>query len=94
MADVAADILVKLLVCNDTISEHTGFLTMAKSPRMVPGAEAKGLVAPRRTRPVLTASLPSQTIAQMGPLSMSRAVLVYLDLRNRSDEETNRRRDP
>lgn len=40
---------------------------MAKSPRIVPGAEAAGLVAPRRTRPVLTASRPSQTMAQMGP---------------------------
>ena len=38
---------------------------------MVPGAEARGLVAPRRVRPVLTASRPSQTMAQMGPLSMS-----------------------
>ena len=56
---------------------------------MVPGAEAKGLVAPRRTasaisylwrwllmrvislpRPVLTTSLPSQTMAQIGPESM------------------------
>lgn len=63
---------------------------MAKSPRMVPGADAKGLVAPRRAfkvshedpfpslfrwcnilRPVFTASRPSQTIAQMGPLSIS-----------------------
>ena len=43
---------------------------MAKSPRMVPGAEARGLVAPRRTRPVLTASRPSQTMAQMGPEAM------------------------
>lgn len=54
---------------------------------MVPGAEARGLVAPRMTevvrtgsrtklleyipRPVLTTSLPSQTIAQMGPEDMS-----------------------
>ena len=40
---------------------------MAKSPRMVPGAEANGLVAPRRTRPVLTASRPSKTMAAIGP---------------------------
>lgn len=58
-------------------------LTRAKSPRMVPGAEARGLVAPSRVRPVLTASLPCQTIAQMGPLSMSGAVLVKFQVRNR-----------
>ena len=28
---------------------------------LVPGADASGLVAPRMVRPVLTASLPSQT---------------------------------
>jgi hypothetical protein len=56
---------------------------------MVPGAEARGLVAPRRAgvllaglwsgegvgdilRPVLTASRPSQTMAQIGPEFMSR----------------------
>lgn len=56
---------------------------------MVPGAEARGLVAPRMAefvsdrrkergmgdclpRPVLTASRPSQTMAQMGPESMSK----------------------
>lgn len=44
---------------------------MAKSPRMVPGCEASGLVAPRMARPVLTASRPCQTIAQTGPLPMS-----------------------
>jgi hypothetical protein len=33
----------------------------------VPGAEARGLVAPRMVRPVLTASLPSQTMATTGP---------------------------
>jgi hypothetical protein len=38
---------------------------------MVPGAEARGLVAPRMERPVLTASRPSQTMAQMGPEPMS-----------------------
>lgn len=32
-----------------------------------PGAEANGLVAPRRVLPVLTASLPSQTMAKTGP---------------------------
>ena len=44
---------------------------MAKSPRMVPGAEARGLVAPRMERPVLTASRPSQTMAATGPEPMS-----------------------
>ena len=51
---------------------------MAKSPRMVPGAEARGLVAPRRTRPVLTASRPSQTMAQMGPEFMSGALSAWI----------------
>jgi len=32
-----------------------------------PGAEARGLVAPSMTRPVLTASKPSQTMATTGP---------------------------
>lgn len=36
----------------------------------VPGALAKGLVAPRMARPVFTASRPSQTIATTGPLAM------------------------
>ena len=44
---------------------------MAKSPRIVPGADARGFVAPRRTRPVLTTSLPSHTMAQTGPLAIS-----------------------
>lgn len=44
---------------------------MAKSPRMVPGWEARGLVAPRMARPVLTASRPSQIMAQTGPEPMS-----------------------
>lgn len=39
----------------------------AKSPRMVPGADCKGLVAPKMDRPVLTASKPSQTIPTTGP---------------------------
>jgi hypothetical protein len=43
---------------------------------MVPGAEARGLVAPRMERPVLTASRPSQTMAQMGPEFMSVQCLV------------------
>jgi hypothetical protein len=68
---------------------------MAKSPRMVPGAEASGLVAPRRARgelsdmfakeegwagllrPVLTASRPSQTMAQIGPEFMSIGCQIY-----------------
>ena len=51
--------------------DWTNRRTMAKSPRIVPGEEASGLVAPSRTRPVLTASLPSQTMAQTGPLPIS-----------------------
>lgn len=39
-----------------------------KSPRMVPGAEARGLVAPIMARPVLTIPLPSKTMATTGPL--------------------------
>jgi hypothetical protein len=66
VADVAADILLPVSGQGDDGLRMRG-LTMAKSPRMVPGAEARGLVAPRRMRPVLTASRPSQTIAQMGP---------------------------
>ena len=46
-------------------------LTMAKSPRIVPGWEARGLVAPSSMRPVLTTSRPSHTMAQTGPLAMS-----------------------
>ena len=42
----------------------------AKSPRIVPGAEARGFVAPRRARPCLTTSLPCQTIATTGPEAM------------------------
>jgi hypothetical protein len=53
---------------------------------MVPGAEASGLVAPSIAgvstseeggwvlRPVLTTSLPSQTMAMMGPEFMSRVI--------------------
>jgi hypothetical protein len=37
---------------------------------MVPGAEARGLVAPSMARPVLTASRPSQTMQTTGPESM------------------------
>lgn len=65
---------------------------------MVPGAEARGLVAPRMAvvkpsafepnqriggnllRPVLTTSLPSQTMATTGPLSMSSSMSVYLNM--------------
>lgn len=81
---------------------------MAKSPRIVPGAEARGFVAPSRAvlisfwlmdlvgeildvlRPVLTASRPSQTMAQMGPLNMSmekvRQLPVYLHTIGRNAE--------
>ncbi len=41
-----------------------------KHERHVPGADARGLVAPSMTRPVLTASRPSQTIATTGPEAM------------------------
>lgn len=72
VADVAAHVLlvfplVVVLAQIDRKNEEKGKHTRAKSPRMVPGAEARGLVAPRMVRPVLTASLPSQTMAQMGP---------------------------
>jgi len=80
VADVATDILHFLVLacfsfisCTPSLSLvllGVSVLTMAKSPRMVPGAEASGFVAPRRTRPVLTASRPSQTMAQMGPEPM------------------------
>ncbi len=66
MADVASDIDASELSVFRPLSGVQD-KTYAKSPRMVPGAEANGLVAPRRTRPVLTASLPSQTMAQIGP---------------------------
>ena len=50
VADVAADILneyiVSQLMLADTVQSSTT-LTMAKSPRMVPGCEASGFVAPR-----------------------------------------------
>lgn len=41
-----------------------------RSPRMVPGAESAGLVAPRIWRPVFTAFRPSHTIGTTGPLLM------------------------
>jgi len=76
VADVAADILVMIIRTIMATTKHcVNELTRAKSPRMVPGAEAKGLVAPRRTRPVLTASRPSQTMAQIGPEFMSDVTL-------------------
>lgn len=47
-----------------TPNPHSPPLTsMPKSPRMVPGALASGLVAPIMVRPVLTTSLPSNTMA-------------------------------
>lgn len=42
--------------------------SMQKSPRMVPGSEASGLVAPISLRPVETTALPSQTMATTGAL--------------------------
>lgn len=39
--------------------------SMHKSPRIVPGAESLGLVAPNITLPVLTTSLPSQTLKKI-----------------------------
>ena len=44
--------------------------SMQKSPRMVPGSEASGLVAPISLRPVATTDLPSQTIATTGALEI------------------------
>jgi len=43
---------------------------MEKSPRIVPGALSRGLVAPSIVRPVATTFLPSHTIATTGPLVM------------------------
>lgn len=73
VADVAADVLSCISVSAVYVRWMEG-RTMAKSPRMVPGAEARGLVAPRMTRPVLTASRPSQTMAATGPEPMSGAM--------------------
>lgn len=42
-------------------------MSMQKSPRMVPGAEAVGLVWPRSWRPSEAAPRPSQTMATTGP---------------------------
>lgn len=49
VADVATDVLCKLVraVINAQDGKGSWLLTMAKSPRMVPGADARGLVAPR-----------------------------------------------
>jgi hypothetical protein len=44
--------------------------SMQKSPRMEPGADSDGLVAPRRTRPAFTTPSPSQTIGTTGPDDM------------------------
>jgi len=41
-------------------------ISTPKSPRMVPGAEAKGLVTPIKPLPVLITSFPSHTIATCG----------------------------
>ncbi|KAH3678489.1 hypothetical protein WICMUC_001506 [Wickerhamomyces mucosus] len=43
---------------------------MAKSPLIVPGADCNGLVAPKMALPCLTTSLPSQTVAKIGPDNM------------------------
>ena len=42
--------------------------SMQKSPRIVPGADSKGLVAPNIFLPVETASFPSHTMQTTGPL--------------------------
>ena len=44
--------------------------TMEKSPRMVPGSDSCGFVAPSICRPILTAFSPCQTMQQTGPESM------------------------
>lgn len=44
---------------------------MAKSPRMVPGAESAGLVAPNILRPVTTAPAPSQAYFNLLYISIS-----------------------
>lgn len=76
VADVAADVLnVDISTGRMGYWDSRECLTRAKSPRMVPGAEARGLVAPRMERPVLTASRPSQTMAQTGPDPIS--ILCY-----------------
>ena len=42
-------------------------ISIAKSPRIEPGAASSGLVAPISCRAALTASVPSSTIATIGP---------------------------
>jgi hypothetical protein len=44
--------------------------SMQKSPLKDPGSEANGLVAPMIFLPVLTTSLPSQTMQTTGPEHM------------------------
>ncbi len=50
MADIATNVLSMMSKKNSYFGETqgAGSLTIAKSPRMVPGADARGLVAPRR----------------------------------------------
>ena len=45
-------------------------MSTAKSPRMVPGAESDGFVAPIIFLPVVTTFLPSQIMATTGPEMM------------------------
>ena len=45
-------------------------VTMEKSPRMVPGSDFDGSVAPSIFRPTLMTFTPSQTVATTGPLPM------------------------
>lgn len=45
-------------------------VTMEKSPRMVPGSDFAGSVAPSIFRPTLMTFTPSQTVATTGPLPM------------------------
>lgn len=47
VADVAADVLATISIISPVWRKTGLALTTAKSPRMVPGAEASGLVAPR-----------------------------------------------
>ena len=46
-------------------------VSMQKSPRIVPGAESSGLVAPSMVRPVFTTLFPCQTMQTTGPDNMS-----------------------
>lgn len=71
VADVASDIDgVVTTDCKHRFKLTSDQSRLEKASLLVPGAEARGLVAPRITRPVLTASFPSQTMATTGPEAM------------------------